>query len=162
MLVLSPPDWTIAQVRRANRGKVRPETFDFLGFTHRCDSSRKTGWFVLRRETIAARMRATLAAIKAKLLQRRHWSIGEVGRWLASVVRGWMGYHAIPGNVARIRRFRDEVSRLWLRTLRRRSQRHRWPWSRMKRLIAQHLPPAKVLHPYPDQRFRARLKAGAV
>ena len=151
-----------AQERRSNRGERRPETFDFLGFTHRCDVGRKTGWFVLRRETIAARMRKTLAGIKVTLLRRRHWSIGEVGRWLTRVVRGWLGYHAIPGNVARLRRFRDEVSKLWLRTLRRRSQRHCWPWSRMKRLIAKYLPPAKVLHPYPDQRFRARLKAGAV
>ena len=151
-----------AQERRANRGEGRPETFDFLGLNHRCDRSRKAGWFVLRRETIAARLRRTLAAIKQKLHQRRHWPLGQVGRWLGRVVRGWMAYHAVPGNMSRIRRFHDEVSRLWLRSLRRRSQRHRWPWSRMKRLIRKYLPPAEVLHPYPDQRFRARLKAGAV
>jgi group II intron reverse transcriptase/maturase len=148
--------------RRAERGEGRPETFDFLGFTHCCDTSPKTGWFMIRRQTIASRMTRTLAAIKRQLHRHRHRSIGQNGRWLGSVVRGWMGYHAIPGNVSRIRRFRDEVSRLWLRSLRRRSQRHRWPWSRMKRLFRIHVPAAKVLHPYPDQRFRARIKAGAV
>lgn len=148
--------------RRSERGEGRPETFDFLGFTHRCDTSPTTGWFMIRRETIASRMTRTLKAIKVQVHRRRHQSIGQVGRWLASVVRGWMGYHAVPGNVARIRRFRDEVSRLWLRSLRRRSQRHQWTWERMKRLIRIHLPAAKVLHPYPDQRFRARIKAGAV
>lgn len=148
--------------RRAERGEGKPETFDFLGFTHRCDISRSNGWFMIRRETIASRLARTLAAIKLQLHHRRHWPIGRVGRWLGRVVRGWMGYHAVPGNVTRIRRFIDEVSRLWLRSLRRRSQRHRWPWSRMKRLIRKHLPAAKVTHPYPDQRFRARLEAGAV
>lgn len=148
--------------RRAERGEGRPETFDFLGFTHRCDTSPTNGWFLLRRETIASRMTRKLAAIKEQLHRRRHRPIGENGRWLRSVVRGWMGYHAIPGNVSRIRRFRDEVSRLWLRSLRRRSQRHRWPWSRLKRLLRTYLPAAKVIHPYPDQRFRARIEAGAV
>lgn len=148
--------------RRAERGEGRPETFDFLGFTHRCDTSPSNGWFMIRRETLSSRMARTLAAIKVQLHRRRHQSIGQVGRWLGKVVRGWMGYHAVPGNVDRIRRFRDEVSRLWLRALRRRSQRHRWPWSRMQRLLRIYLPAAKVTHPYPDQRFRARIKAGAV
>ena len=148
--------------RRAERGEGRPETFDFLGFTHRCDTAPKTGWFVIRRETIASRMTRTLTTIREKLHRRRHESIGEIGRWLKRVVGGWMRYYAIPGNVSRMRRFRDEVSRLWLRTLRRRSQRHRWPWARMKRLIKLYLPAAKVLHPYPDQRYRARIEAGAV
>ncbi|EMI29292.1 RNA-directed DNA polymerase (Reverse transcriptase) [Rhodopirellula europaea SH398] len=148
--------------RRSERGEGRPETFDFLGFTHRCDTSAKKGWFMIRRETIASRMALTLSAIKAKLHRRRHQGIGQQGRWLGRVVRGWMAYYAVPGNVSRLRRFRDEVSRLWLRALQRRSQRHRWPWSRMKRLLRIYLPPAKVSHPYPDQRFRARIKAGAV
>ncbi|MEM6365176.1 MAG: group II intron reverse transcriptase/maturase [Planctomycetota bacterium] len=151
-----------AAERRSERGEGRPETFDFLGFTHRCDTSPSNGWFMIRRETIASRMARTLAAIKQQLHRRRHEPIGKVGRWLGSVVRGWMAYYAVPGNVSRLRRFRDEVSRLWLRSLRRRSQRHRWPWSRMKRLLKLYLPAAKVSHPYPDQRFRARIKAGAV
>ena len=84
---------------------------------------------MIRRETIASRMARTLSVIKAQLHRRRHQPIGLQGRWLGSVVRGWMAYYAVPGNVSRLRRFRDEVSRLWLRALRRRSQRHRWPWS---------------------------------
>ena len=148
--------------RRAERGEDRPETFDFLGFTHCCDTNPKNGWYMIRRETSASRMTRKLAAIKEQLHRRLHQPLGQIGRWLGSVVRGWLGYHGVPGNVARIRRFRDEVSRLWLRALRRRSQRHRWPWTRMKRLIRIHLPAAKVTHPYPDQRFRARIEAGAV
>jgi group II intron reverse transcriptase/maturase len=148
--------------RRKARGVGRPETFDFLGFTHRCGVTRRHGWFTIHRETIAKRMRATLAAIKTKLVRRRHWTIGSVGRWLARVMRGWLGYHAIPGNMVRLQQFRDEIGKMWLAVLRRRSQHHRWSWSRMHALVRRVLPTPKIIHPYPDKRFRARLNAGAV
>ena len=148
--------------RRKARGEGRPETFDFLGFTHRCGVTRRHGWFTIHRETVAKRMRATLAAIKAKLQQRRHWSLGSVGRWLARVMQGWLNYYAIPGNMKRLQQFRDEVAKLWLRVLRRRSQRHRWNWARMHRLVRHHLPKPRILHGYPNDNFRARFNAGAV
>ena len=64
----------------------------------------------------------------------------------------------------RLDEFVTEVTNLWLRQLRRRSQRGRaaWPWSRMNRLVDRYLPQPKILHPYPKDRFRARLAAGAV
>ena len=148
--------------RRKARGLGRPETFDFLGFTHRCGVTRRHGWFTIHRETIAKRLRATLAAIKAKLVRRSHWKIGMVGCWLARVMRGWLGYHAIPGNMVRLQQFRDEIAKMWLRVLRSRSQRHCWTWSRMQSLVRLVLPTPKIVHPYPQQRFRARLEAGAV
>ena len=151
-----------ATERRKARGSGRPETFDFLGFTHRCGVTRRHGWFTIHRETIAGRLRATLAAIKAKLVRRKHWTIGSVGRWLARVMRGWLGYHAIPGNMVRLQQFRDELTKLWLSVLRNRSQRHRWTWQRMQKLVRRVLPMPKIIHPYPHQRFRARLEAGAV
>ncbi len=149
--------------RRAERGEGKPETFDFLGFTHKCSKTRKNGWFTIHRHSIAKRMRATLQVIKAKLRKRKHRPLGETGRWLRRVVQGWLNYHAIPGNSNRIGRFVDEVTRLWLKVLRRRSQRGRsWTWERMHRLVRKHLPRPRIVHPYPDQRFRARLKVGAV
>jgi RNA-directed DNA polymerase len=148
--------------RRKARGEGRPETFDFLGFTHRCDVTRSHGYFTIRRESIAKRMRATLAAIKVQLIRRRHWPIGKVGRWLGRVMRGWLGYHAVPGNMRRLHQFRFELGRLWRWQLRRRSQRSHWTWDRMYRLMARHLPKLRIQHPYPDKRFRARLEAGAV
>jgi group II intron reverse transcriptase/maturase len=151
-----------ANERRRARGERRAETFDFLGFTHRCGVTRRHGWFTIHRESVAKRMRATLAAIKAELFRRRHWDIDEVGKWLARVMRGWLNYHAVPGNMRRLQQFRDEVSKHWLAQLRQRSQRHRWTWKRMQRLVRRVLPTPTILHPYPDQRFRARLAAGAV
>jgi len=81
---------------------------------------------------------------------------------LSAVVSGWMNYHAIPGNWQRMNQFFDEVKKLWLRQLRRRCQRHRWGWPRFARMFSRYVPEAKVLHLYPSERFRARLKAGAV
>jgi len=146
---------------RQKRGEGRPETFDFLGFTHRCDVTRSRGWFTIRRESVAKRMRATLAAIKVKLRQRRHWPVGVVGKWLGRVMRGWLNYHAVPGNMIRLQQFRDEVVKLWLAVLRRRSQRSQWTWTRMQRLARKHLPTPKIIHPYPNQRFRVRFDVGA-
>lgn len=149
---------------RSRRGERRPETFDFLGFTHKCAKRRKDGTFTIHRHSIAKRIRATLQAIKVKLHKRMHRPLGETARWLRRVVQGWLNYHAIPSNSRRIHRFVDEVTRLWLKGIRRRSQRgrHRWTWERMQRLVRRHLPRPRIIHPYPDQRFHARLKAGAV
>ena len=148
--------------RREGRGEGKPETFDFLGFTHRCGKTRSQGWFTIHRESIAKRMRAKLAAVKELLRRRRHWDIGSIGRWLSRVTHSWYNYHAIPGNMIRLQQFRDEIIKLWLRVLRRRSQRQRCTWSRMQRLVRRVLPTPKIIHPYPEQRFRDRLKAGAV
>lgn len=150
--------------RRQKRGEGRPETFDFLGFTHVCDKTRRKGWFTVRRYSTAKRLPATLAAIRAQLVRRMHRPLGETGRWLRRVAQGWLNYHAVPGNSPRLSRFIDEVSKHWLHVLRRRSQRgqSRWNWSRMHRLVRRHLPRPRILHPYPTDRFHARLKPRAV
>jgi RNA-directed DNA polymerase len=98
-------------------------------------------------------MRTTLRAIKDQLRRRMHESIPAQGRWLAQVVRGYFAYHAVPTNAATLGVFRHYVIRLWLRTLRRRSQRDCTSWELMTRLARQWLPPARILHPWPDKRF---------
>lgn len=151
-----------ASERRRERGDGESETFDFLGFTHRCGITKTKGWFTVERTTIAKRMRQTLAKVKLQLIKMRHVPLGDVGRWLGRVVRGWMNYFAIPGNMRRIREFIDEVSKLWYRQVQRRSQRSRWTWPRMRRLIRTYLPRPKIVHPYPEIRFLDRLAARAV
>ena len=153
-----------AAERRKRRGERRPETFDFLGFTHLCGKTRKHERFTIQRISIAKRMRATLAALKQKLRRRMHRPLGETARWLASIVRGWLNYHAVPGNSRRLEQFADEVRKLWFQSLRRRSEkgRQRWTWKRMNRLANKHPPRPHISHPHPEQRFLARLKAGAV
>ncbi len=139
--------------RRARRGQRRPETFDFLGFTHICGARRKTRSFIVRRLTVAKRLCATLKAIRASLMQRRHAPIKVVGAWLRRVVQGYLNYHAVPGNLKRLGMFRAEVCRAWMHALRRRSQRSRVTWERFQRLITLYIPKVRTLHPYPNQRF---------
>jgi len=143
-----------AATSRARRGLGKPETFDFLGFTHICAKS-KNGRFWLKRITISKRMRAKLKQVKDQLRQRMHEPIPEQGRWLGSVVRGHMAYYGVPGNLKAVAAFRDQVARHWLKTLRRRSQKTRTDWARMHRITTRWLPPARVMHPFPQARFAA-------
>ncbi|MCI0408937.1 MAG: group II intron reverse transcriptase/maturase, partial [Acidobacteria bacterium] len=135
-------------------GRRKPETFNFLGFTHHCGVSRN-GKFMVCRTTMKKRFVAKLQAVKAELRHRMHASLVHQGFWLASVVRGYFAYHAIPGNWKAIGAFRTQVARLWYRTLRRRSQKSRITWDRMTRIVKAWLPPARILHPWPEQRFAA-------
>jgi RNA-directed DNA polymerase len=143
----------LAANNRKRRGEDKPESFDFLGFTHSCDRSRN-GRFIVLRQTIGKRMRAKLTEIKCELRRRLHHSTPSVGRWLRSVVQGHFQYYAVPRNHRKLDAFKYQVRRLWLRSLRRRSQRHRITGERMDRLAAKWLPPVKTLHPYPEQRLR--------
>jgi RNA-directed DNA polymerase len=140
---------------RAARGLGRPETFDFLGFTHACGKTRG-GYFALRRVTIAKRVRAKLKEVKDQLRRRLHLPIPEVGRWLGSVVRGHLAYYAVPGNTDAVAAFVKQVLRLWWQALKRRSQRAKVTWERMYRLAERWLPKPRVLHPYPEIRFDVR------
>ena len=146
-----------AAERRAAQGRGKPETFDFLGFTHICGKG-KNGSFWLRRHTIKKRLRAKLKQVKDQLVRRRHLPVPEQGRWLASVVRGHFAYYAVPGNSRAISAFHRQTGRIWFRALRRRSQRHRLTWKRMERLTARWLPPARIQHPYPEVRFDVRTR----
>ena len=141
-----------AEVSRKRNGQGKPETFDFLGFTHCCGKTRK-GRFAIIRFTIKKRMRATLAAIRETLKRRRHEGVAVLGKWLNHVLRGYFNYYAVPGNLTRLDGFRAEVTRAWRQALMRRSQKHRLPWSRFKRLVRKYLPSVRLAHPYPTERF---------
>ncbi len=135
------------------RGLGKPETFNFLGFTHICGKKRSNGRFTVLRQTIRQRMQAKLQEVKTELRRRMHRPIREQGAWLRSVVGGHVRYYGVPMNSRALRTFRFQVGWLWLRTLRRRGQRHRLTWARMQRHIARWLPPARVCHPYPLRRL---------
>jgi group II intron reverse transcriptase/maturase len=143
--------------KRAKRGLGKPETFDFLGFTHICAKS-KTGRFWLKRVTIAKRMRAKLRQVNDQLKRRRHEPVPVQGQWLRSVVQGHLAYYAVPGNTDAVAAFRTQATRHWFKALRRRSQRTRLNWERMNRLAKRWLPPASVKHPFPEVRFAARTR----
>jgi hypothetical protein len=146
-----------AAANRVSRGLGKPETFDFLGFTHACAKTR-WGRFQLKRRTMRLRMRAKLSAVNTELRRRRHDPLPEQGRWLGSVVRGHTQYYAVPGNGDAVASFRTQVTRYWLHWLRRRSQRSRMNWGRMNRLVTRWLPQARIQHPWPEKRFDVRTR----
>jgi group II intron reverse transcriptase/maturase len=142
---------------RAARGDGKPETFDFLGFTHICGKA-NSGRFWVKRKTVSKRMRAKLVEVKLELKRRRHLPIPEQGRWLGSVVRGHCAYYAVPGNTDAVGAFRTQVTEHWRTALRARSQRTRLTWARMRRLVDRWLPPVRIMHPFPNVRFDVRTR----
>jgi RNA-directed DNA polymerase len=141
---------------RQKRGEGKPETFTFLGFTHYCGRNSK-GHFVVWRRTSAKRLRAKLLVIKQELRLRMHEPIVLVGAWLKRVVEGYYRYHAVPGNLSVLGRFRDRLCRYWRHILRRRSQRRKPDWEDLRPIFNRWLPRPRTLHPYPDVRFDARI-----
>ena len=119
-------------------------------------------------------MRAKLKDIKEKLLKRKHQPVGETGRWLRHVVRGWLGYHAVPGKGiacvvlsmssrnSSMRSFVAGASVAGANSRNSRNSRNGRSWAPMQRLARKHLPRPRVTHPFPNKRFRDRLKVGAV
>ena len=141
-----------AAENRKRRGQRKPETFDFLGFTHICGKTRSERFTVLR-QTMRKRLQAKLGEVKTSLTRRMHDPIPEVGRWLGAVVEGHCRYYGVPMNSLALHLFRFRVARLWYRALSRRSQKGRVRWERMNRLIDRWLPPTRIYHPYPLRRL---------
>jgi RNA-directed DNA polymerase len=144
-----------AAADRERRGLGKPETFNFLGFTHICGRTRRGG-FLLRRKSRRDRMRAKLQDLKEELRRRWHEPIPAQGEWLKQVVTGWYNYHAVPTNIAALSRFRHHVSNLWMKALRRRSQRDKTTWREMAAIETRWLPSPRILHPWPRLRFAVK------
>ena len=153
-----------AAQNRRRRGQGKPETFDFLGFTHICGTKWSDGRFTVLRQTMRERLQAKLGQVKTELRRRLHDPVPEVGSWLRSVVGGHLRYYGVPTNSRALRLFRLRVGRLWYRSMRRRSQKTRLTWERMSRLLDHWLPPPRVCHPYPLHRLGVilRQEPGAV
>jgi RNA-directed DNA polymerase len=141
-----------AEKDRQSRGEGKPESFNFLGFTHSCAKTRK-GRFTVLRQTMRTRWQAKLRQIKAELHRRRHEPIPEMGTYVRAVVLGHMHYYAVPMNAVSVSNFRMAMGRIWWRVLKRRSQKTHLPWARMKRHVARWLPHTRICHPYPWVRF---------
>ncbi len=124
-----------------------------LGFRHCCGKTRR-GWFTIKRQTVAKRLRSKLQEVKRDLRRRMHQPKVCQGAWIRSVVQGWFNYYATPGNGHSLDQFRTQVGRYWLQVLRRPSQRGRpLHWMRIRRLVDRWRPRVRILHPYPNQRL---------
>jgi hypothetical protein len=147
-----------AAKQREKLGEGKPETFDFLGFTHFCTRSRRWGSFVIGRKTIKKRLRAKLKAIKVELRKSMHNPVAKTGAWVKQMLQGHLNYFAVSGNDKSLWWFFNEVRWLWLKSLRRRSQKARLSWEKFTRLVDRFVPPIKVLHPLPCHRFDAKTR----
>ena len=138
---------------RQRRGEGKPETFNFLGFTHICVRKRSNRMFTVLRQTMRKRLQAKLREVRTELWRRMHLPVPEVGQWLRSVVMGHFRYYGVPMNAPALATFRFQVGWLWHRALSRRSQTGRVCWDRMRRLLHAWLPPVRSYHPYPLRRM---------
>jgi RNA-directed DNA polymerase len=136
---------------RKRQGLGKPETFNFLGFTHICGKTSQ-GRFLVLRQTIRKRLQAKLSEVKTELRRRMHDPVPEVGQWLRAVVRGHLRYYGVPSNRYALAHFRFTVGKFWHRTLQGRSQKGRVPWERMTRMIQRWLPSVRICHLYPSLR----------
>ena len=141
---------------RARRGLAKPETFDFLGFTHIAGTTRE-GKFQLKRRSSRKKRRAKLASLKDESERRRHDPVVEQHAWLSQVLTGHYRYYGVPTNYQALGQFRRRVRAMWFRSLARRSQRARWTRARLeafeKRFL---LPLPRLHHPWPERRFALR------
>ena len=134
---------------RARRNEGRPETFTFLGFTHRCARKHGNGKFTIHRSTSKKKMQMKLVELNREMRRRMHLPVKEQGRWLKSVLHGINRYYGVPGNQRALQTYRYEISWRWWRALRRRGNRRKVTWTQMKPLVDTWLPKAEIHHPYP-------------
>jgi group II intron reverse transcriptase/maturase len=145
-----------ARGRLERRGLEKPGTFDFLGFTHIASADRH-GKFQLKRRTSRKKRQAKLAALKEECRKRRHLPVADQHSWLSSVLNGHYRYYAVPTNMRALNAFRWAVTRMWHRSLQRRSQRARWTVEKRRKFEQTFpLPSPRILHPWPSLRFAAR------
>jgi RNA-directed DNA polymerase len=141
-----------AAENRRGRGEGKPETFNFLGFTHICGTDQR-GKFTVVRQTMRQRMLKKLKEVNLELRRRMHQPVDEQGRYIRALVQGHVNYYGVPLNSQALRAFRTMVIRLWKKWLGRRSQKGYVTWERMRGYIARWVPSAVVCHPYPSARF---------
>lgn len=145
-----------ANESRKRAGLPKPETFDFLGFTHICGVSRQ-GYFQLKRRTSRKKRRAKLASLKEDIERRRHEAVRTQHQWLTQVLRGHYQYYAVPTNYHATKSFRHAVEWHWHRALQRRSQRAAWTEDERERYRRRFpLPQPRIVHPWPTARFALR------
>jgi group II intron reverse transcriptase/maturase len=131
---------------RWRKGGGKPQTFDFLGFTHYVGTSRK-GTYKVGRVTSRKKFRRSLKALKAWLKGVRNLPLRDWWSLLAVKVRGHIQYYGVSGNFPALARYYDRALQLVVRALARRSQRsgNLWPWLHryLKRFP---LPRPKIIH----------------
>ena len=123
-----------AENDRKRRGDGRPDTFDFLGFTHYCSKSRN-GWFRMKRKTAANKQRMKLKEMNLWLRQNRHLRLTDLIRKLNIKLRGHYQYYGITDNSLSMSNFLHETKRMLFKWLNRRSQKRSYSWDGFTQML---------------------------
>lgn len=119
--------------------KNRPDTFDFLGFTHFWKKSRK-GRPVIGKKTIRSRLTRALKRMNKWCRENMHQKLELQYEILCSKLRGHYNYYGVNGNYKMLSKYLLNVERIWRKWLRRRDRKRRLNWEKMK---------IKILNRYP-------------
>jgi group II intron reverse transcriptase/maturase len=131
---------------RANRLQTKPATFDFLGFTHRCATSR-AGKFVVHVGTMKKRLKRGLKAIAQWCREHLHAPLDYQQRTLNAKLRGHYQYYGRPTNYRSLVKFHRAVRRIWRTWLSRRTRGRGLSWPRFVKLLARYpLLPPRITH----------------
>lgn len=126
------------QDRKLEEGK-KPETFDFLGFTHYCSTNRSNGKFRMKRKTSKKKMRAKLKAIKEWLYKQMHVKVSETIKKINVILTGYYRYYGITDNTDSLQSFYNKVCKMYYKVLNRRSQKNKYSQSWYCRNIMQQI-----------------------
>lgn len=145
-LEIHPDKTRIAAFRNPRKGGGKPETFDFLGFTHYWGRTRNGG-YAMKSRTSSKKYRASLQRLNQWCKLNRHRPVKEQHQVLCQKVQGHYAYYGIRGNFESLQRYRQKARRLWHHWLLRRS-RERHNKKRLWELIDIHLPlpRARIVH----------------
>ena len=130
------------------KGGGKPGTFDFLGFTHYCSTSKK-GRFRVKRKTANTKYRAKLKEFNQWLRLNRNVAVKDLMKKLEEKLIGYYQYYCITDNIEAVDRMRDEVKKLLFKWLNRRSQRKSFNWDRFKMFMA--------VYPIPRPKVRVNI-----
>lgn len=112
---------------RRRQGKRKPETFDFLGFTHYCSIAKK-GYFRVKRKTSRKKFKAKVQEMKEWLKKRMHCKVSDTIKLLNIKLLGYYRYYGITDNTDSIRRFYEITAKMLYKTLNRRTQKNKYSY----------------------------------
>lgn len=118
----------------AKRNGRKPETFNFLGFTHYCSKS-NGGWFRVKRKTSRKKYRLKVKTFEAWLIKNRTIPLKQLMKQVNIKLVGHYKYYGITDNIKMLRRFLNEVEKMLYKWLNRRSQRNSYNFNKFKQML---------------------------
>lgn len=123
-----------AEQNRKTRGEGKPETFDFLGFTHYCSKSRG-GWFRVKRKTSKKKFAKKCRELNQTIRAMRTWRLTDIFRKTNQILIGYYHYYGITDNGKSLQRMKRKVENLLFYWLNHRSQKRSYNWDGFLELL---------------------------